>query len=162
MQDPNFSKGIPWPLITMMLLFIVPLLAAILLFRFHDRIPFKYTHTGQLISPPISSKALDLPLVADQKMGKWQLVYLAPKQCGASCNKRLEMLNRIHQALGKDQHRVCLHNIPFTDKFSPIGTENAVLIIDPQGLVMMVYPATPLAPKGVLQDLRRLLRFSHG
>lgn len=158
------------PLLWMVLLFIVPFLLASMLYGFRHSLTFKIRPKGILLDPPVL--ATSLPFLTDLELepGKWQLIYIAPKICNAECNQQLKVLKNIHISLGKDQDRLILkklnhstlskHNISSRSSFS---RANSVVIIDPKGWVMMHYPNTILnqSPKGILEDLRRLLKYSH-
>ena len=105
--------------------------------------------------------------------GHWlteQLIYMAPQNDHDT--DVIPMLNQLHKALGKDKHRVAYQIIATKGalKQHPSAKEvfNLVLLapgeialIDPRGWLMMHYPANP-DPIGMLKDIRRLLRYSHG
>lgn len=139
-----------------------PMLAAYLLFFFKDHFHFKITAHGELVTPPIP--ATQLGFNAEQFKGKWQFLYIQPSSCDKICHNNIELLNNIHIALGKDQQRVRLHLLPM-DAVSGRLKEGSIGILDPQGFLMMQYPTTlldsSLTAKGLLEDMRRLLRYSH-
>lgn len=166
MQHPNSHnhlspKGIPWPLLIILLLFIVPFILAFFLYRFREEINFKYTQSGELVTPPVLVNTIPALTVSLSAPKKWQLIYLEPSPCDAECNNRLDLLKRVQQALGKDQTRVQLQAIRFTEPFRKFAAENSILVVDPRGFLILVYPTASFNAKGLLEDMRRLLRFSH-
>jgi cytochrome oxidase Cu insertion factor (SCO1/SenC/PrrC family) len=129
----------------------LPLLAAILLYSFHEHFNFTTRNTGILISPPVQAATLGLE---DKKgAGIWQLVYIQPDECDEACQQFSETLTNIHTALGKDRNRVITR---IGQKLKP-----GVYVIDPKGWVLMHYPYPIQNNKGILQDIRILLRNSH-
>jgi len=162
------KKTFPWSLLWLFLLFVVPLGSASLLYIFQDRISFKIIPHGELLTPPIPVATLGfIPTHAAAK-GKWQLVYLCRDNYQQACEADYNLVTRVHLSLGKDQDRVYLHsaNLEFL-KSLPLGhrTSNEVLLIDPRGFLIMRYAVstekTEKYAKGMLEDMKRLLRFSH-
>lgn len=153
-------KRIPWPLLGILLLCIVPFLLAFLLYRFQEEFTFKCVQAGQLVQPPRPLSMLPALASLSQPSGKWQVIYLEPTACETSCGEHLEILKRIHQALGKDQNRVQLARLHLTEPLAGIAAENSTLLVDPRGFLIMVYPSNAFNPKGLLEDMKRLLRFS--
>ncbi|WP_241033830.1 hypothetical protein [Vibrio maerlii] len=119
----------------------------------------------------------------------WLLGYVMPEDCLALCQKELELLNQSHIALGKYQQRVELVAIEtvsddllipeslkgqysslIADKTKLLNqvSSGQVVIIDPLGEVIMKYRLSsqeadntdPKAAKGMLTDLRKLLKLS--
>lgn len=149
-------------LLLLVLVFGLPLLGAHLLYAYRDKISFKTIEAGKLLSPPIDTKAL--PIFDHSFLGKWQLIYVSPTPCDANCQKVISGLNQIHLALGKEKNRVILHNLLVKDPKEKIaGTllQGDIAIIDPEGWLIMQYSSSG-DPKGILRDLRQLLRLSHG
>jgi cytochrome oxidase Cu insertion factor (SCO1/SenC/PrrC family) len=121
--------------------------------------------------------------------GKWTLLYVGFGRCTESCRTRLHDTRQVRLALDRDMNRVqrvfiadadcCdaqfLHEqhpdlitIRAGEAASPLlallpgqGSANAprVYLIDPLGNLMMSY-AGDAAPKGILDDMKRLLRLS--
>jgi hypothetical protein len=120
---------------------------------------------------------------------KWTLLYVVSGPCGDDCRTRLYDTRQVRTALDRDMTRVqrvliaddgcCapefLHRehpdliairaapavAPLLALLPQSGTDVAppVYLIDPLGNLMMEYPATTKA-KGMLEDLKRLLRLS--
>jgi hypothetical protein len=137
--------------------FILPLIAAHVLYALRDHLAFKTIQTGQLLSPPF--KAKNLPFFSHTFLGKWQLIYIHTTKCNATCTATLSALEKIHFALGKEKHRVEYREIIQAHSI-PILTIGEIAIIDPQGWIIMRYAANADL-KGLLRDLRQLLRVSH-
>lgn len=121
--------------------------------------------------------------------GRWSLVHVGDGRCDADCRAALLMMRQTHAALGRLQPRVHLVLVAtarccdraFLDAEHPTlrlidagGPADAALlaafahehrqrgifIVDPLGNLMMRYD-TGLDPRGLLQDLKRLLELSH-
>ena len=136
------------------------------------------TH-GQLLNPPQALS--DELLQATGKMrGKWLLVLNVSGPCKAACEARIDELRRIQVALYKNMDRV--RRVVLTDQPDDPGlsalsrgqpdllvvnapsttqseTNAPLLLADPQGLVIMTFPADASA-QGIRADLERLLKFT--
>lgn len=124
----------------------------------------------------------------DVLVGRWSLVHPAA-HCDARTRALLDELQRVRLALGKDAprvRRVLLHagacaTLDLTSRdadllvlsakgaggestlaqFPPaLDGAHGIYIVDPQGNLMMSYPASGSA-RGLLKDLERLLRLSN-
>jgi hypothetical protein len=120
--------------------------------------------------------------------GKWTLLYVSTGDCAENCRRRLYDTRQIRLALDRDMNRVqrvlvaedgcCdagfLHDehpdliaIRATPTAAPLlallpGRDSGaarVYLIDPLGNLMMFYGAD-VAAKGMLEDMKRLLRLS--
>jgi len=125
---------------------------------------------------------------ADLLRGQWFLVHVVAGHCTDRCLAVLADLRQLRLALDKDAgrvRRVLLHDGTCCDAAFPAleadllvlaaeGPEGAaflghfppaadgafgIYIVDPQGNLMMSYPATG-SQRGLLKDLERLLRLS--
>ena len=141
----------------LIVVFVLPVVGAHLLYLARNQFTFKTTQAGLLLSPPI--KANSFPFFSDKFLGKWQLVYFNTSACDANCQNALSHLAKIHLALGKEKTHVEYRHIALSQKISPLA-EGEIAIIDPQGWIIMHYPAH-FDLKGVLRDLRQLLRHTH-
>lgn len=121
--------------------------------------------------------------------GKWTLLYLGAGSCSESCRADLYNTRQVRAALGADRERVqrvflaegacCdlewlrtqhpdLLTVQASASAAPLiallrgGTLDAdrIYLIDPLGNLMMSY-AADARPKGMLEDLKKLLRLSH-
>lgn len=156
-----------------MLVFLAPWVYAHIAFHFPKTFPVKTIEHGMLLKNPIPLE--NLGITEGEFKGRWQFLYLSPKRCEKACLQQLNLLNNIHIALGKDQSRVNLrlvpmHQIKSTRIANKSGLKNGIeagslWIIDPNGFLIMHYPAktleSSLAAKGILDDARRLVRYSN-
>jgi hypothetical protein len=121
--------------------------------------------------------------------GQWSLVYVGDGRCDADCRAALLMMRQTHAALGRLQPRVqqvLLATAGCCDReflaaehptlrlidgggpadaalvaaFAHKHPQRGIFIVDPLGNLMMRYD-TGLDPRGLLQDLKRLLELSH-
>lgn len=143
-----------------------------------DAVPIPIPGAGAALTPP------------DFLKGKWTLLYFGPGSCPAACRTDLYDTRQVRTALGKDESRVqrvflaegaccdvallrTLHpdllTVRATDEAAPLvtilrraapGGRDRIYVIDPLGNLMMSY-AADAPPKGMLEDLKRLLGLSH-
>jgi hypothetical protein len=133
--------------------------------------------------------ALDgAPLASDFLHGKWSLVYIGRGDCDARCREALTLMRQTRLALNDDLsrvQRVFFASEPCCDRayleaehqgliVAPVNTPAAaalveqfpdaasrrIYIVDPLGNLMMSH-APDAAPKGLLEDLKKLLKLSH-
>jgi len=81
--------------------FIVPVLLAKLALEY-KWFNNSATNKGELISPALDMRPLD----ASTAEKKWQLIYLLPADCEASCENALYSLAQVWTALGRERDRV--------------------------------------------------------
>ena len=136
-------------------------------------------HYGQLIQPP---QALpDSVLRSTGKTpGKWLLILEVHDACSAECLGALDELRRIQVSMnksmlrlqrvllappgtGSDLDNIRRHQPDLLIASLPPGapgtTGNRLLVVDPDGWLVMTYPPATPAPH-VRADLERLLKFS--
>ena len=112
----------------------------------------------------------------------WLLIQLIPNYCNDKCQDNMHMLRQVNSALGKDMDRVQRHvifekntqknnvyikNYPkvivldnsekIYNKLSKM--EEKIFIADPLGNVILGYK-NDFMPKGLLKDIKKLLKFS--
>ena len=115
--------------------FLVPLLVAVLLYTFRDRLPLPDPKTnGVLIHParPINQfGALTMSgetLSLDHLRGKWTLVYIGGSRCDLYCEASLFKMRQARLALGENMSRVqrllLLRNTMDLDEVAPILGEH--------------------------------------
>ena len=152
--------------------------------------PAKGGNHGELIQPPRPLPAAGLtredgtPLPTSELGGKWTLVLAGDGACGDACTRSLQQMRQIQVALNKEMGRVrrlalvkdpseagvagaraaqpdLLVARPDAAWRATLGTapEHRLYLIDPLGQLMMQY-APNADPKGVQQDLERLLKYS--
>ena len=116
---------------------------------------------GILLKTPVSVAALEAPAAAraTDASQTWQLWYVVPKSCDQRCQADLNQLRNAQKALGKERHRVTLRTVE-PQVTLPFLTPGSLAIVDPLNWLMLYYePGMPY--KGMLADLRRLLKYSH-
>ena len=116
---------------------------------------------------------------------KWTFLYAASGSCGGDCQRRLYDTRQVRAALGRDMGRVqrvfiapagcCdagylasehpdLITIPEASATRLLAAlphgPGDIYIVDPLGNLMMAY-ASDAPPKGLLEDMKRLLKLSH-
>ncbi len=153
--------------------------------------PGNHVNHGELIVPVRPMPATALPLqaggasAADLLQHKWTLLYANAGPCTQLCRRRLYETRQVRTALDRDMFRVQRIFVATADCCEPqfLNTEHPDLIrvraeaaadllaalprgagflyiIDPLGNLMMAY--APDAPaKGLLEDMKRLLKLSH-
>jgi len=112
----------------------------------------------------------------------WLLIQLIPNKCNSKCQDNIHMLRQVNSALGKDMDRVQRYiifekNIQKNDGYiknypKVIVLDNSentynrlskmeerIFIADPLGNVILGYK-NDFMPKGLLKDMKRLLKFS--
>jgi cytochrome oxidase Cu insertion factor (SCO1/SenC/PrrC family) len=121
--------------------------------------------------------------------GKWTLVYVGDGACDAHCRTTLIFMRQTRLSLNNEMTRVqrvllasghCCDQAylaaahpgliaidasqavaqPLLARFPADGRSEALYVVDPLGNLMMRYDAR-LPPKGLLEDLKRLLQLSH-
>lgn len=139
--------------------------------------PTRTVHHGHLLTPlrPLPAEVLS---ASAELRGKWLLLLAVRGPCAEPCAARVDELRRIHVALYKNMGR--LRRVVVTDQpddpqlaalrrsqpdllvvAAPPGalTGDPLLLADPQGQLIMTYPADAAA-QGVRADLERLLKFA--
>ncbi|MDX1281438.1 hypothetical protein [Shewanella colwelliana] len=168
------------PLIILLLVFVLPVIVAKLVLSmnlYHGGA----TNTGELLTPDTNYASLRMDNPWPQH---WQVIYLLPKHCDDRCLDRLYILQQSHIALGRDQDRIkpivllqpdsdltALSNFNFdtaqaNNAIAAMLTNQALIIVDPLGALVMRYPevankdAQILQGKAMVTDLRKLLKLS--
>jgi len=160
-RQTNRKNRKPWTAWGLILVFCTPLLAATLLYGFRHYFTFDHLCTGQLYTPPIHINSLSF--FDKTYLGKWQMIYIRPIECDTTCQDLQNTLAAIYTSLGKERERVIPRDIfitPEITKSLEAANQGGMLIIDPQGWLVVHYPPHS-DPKGILKDFRRLLRLSH-
>ena len=178
-------------LIGLAVLFFAPLGLSFYLYYGHSSLqPGKHVNHGDLIEPPRPLPALALPLLesgmTDPQLlrQKWTLLYAGAGACGEACRIRLYDTRQVRTALDRDMTRVqrvfiapegCCDPQFLHDQHPDLITVRAtgaapllallpaadrVYVVDPLGNLILSY-AADAPPKGLLTDLKRLLKLSH-
>ena len=178
-----------YTLLMLLAVFALPLLVAwIFTMGPLDWRPTKTVNHGVLLAPPLRLNSYGVTDVTGAALTvtvarNWFLVVLRNAACSESCQGLLQIAERIQIAVGRDIHRVNLallgpdHNVPVPNGQSwllPVDgklvdalrqatgepqLETVLLIVDHQGVVVLMYPPTEDG-LGALHDLKRLLRAS--
>ena len=166
-----------WSLIFLVILFIVPGVAAYVVYQHPALLGNNATNHGMFIKPPVLIK--ELP---DGK--KWRLVYYAKNNCGDKCMSDLDKLARIRLALGRhlyevdgylflgnptknlttEQEKILkdidLHVLDFTannHEYKQIFDKDSdYFIINPNGYVVLAY-GSEASSQDIFQDLKKLV-----
>ena len=163
-------------------LFLLPLGLAFWMYYGTDWRPIGTVNHGELIQPPRPVPAY-AGLPADLFRHKWSLVYIGDGHCDDACRNALVVMRQTRLSLNNEMTRVervflatanCCANdylahehpglkvLPAPADTSPFpadGRANSVFIVDPLGNLMMRHDARQ-NPKGFLQDLKLLLKYS--
>jgi cytochrome oxidase Cu insertion factor (SCO1/SenC/PrrC family) len=139
-----------------------------------------------LTPPPLTALSGE-PIAADLLRGKWSLAYIGAGDCDARCREALTLMRQTRLALGDDLMRVqrvffalapCCDRsylesehpglvivrahtpdaAAMLDQF-PYAEQKRIYVVDPLGNLMMSY-AADAPPKGLLEDLKKLLKLS--
>jgi len=160
-------------------LFLLPLVMAFWVYYGTDWRPVRRVNHGELITP-----ARPLPTAGFHH--KWTLVYIGDGQCDPDCRKALYVMRQTRLALNNDMTRVnrlflvdancCDREFlaqehpgmavaaspdrALLDLFPEQERSHSLFVVDPLGNLMMRYDVRQ-DPKGLLQDLKKLLSLSH-
>jgi hypothetical protein len=148
------------------------------------------THTADAGTPDTHTPDARAPATSAAAFGKgWALVYIGSGECGASCRNSLYVMRQTRLALNKDMTRVArvflvtggccdraflAHEhagLEILDASAPAAQtllaqfpsedrEHTLFIVDPLGNLMESYD-TRGNPRGLLEDLKKLLALSH-
>jgi hypothetical protein len=164
-------------------LFLLPLATAFWVYYGTDWRPMKRVNHGELILP---IRPLPQPEVFHKK---WALVYIGNGQCDDACRKALYVMRQTRLSLNTEMTRVervflvtsdcCAREFldhehagliileatepaakGLLNVFPAEDREQSLFIVDPLGNLMMRYDVRQ-NPKGLLEDLKKLLTLSH-
>jgi hypothetical protein len=164
-------------------LFLLPLALAFWVYYGTDWRPIRTVNHGELISParPLPAYA---GMPADLFHNKWTLVYIGDGRCDDACRHALVVMRQTRLSLNNEMGRVervflatgecCaqeylqhehagLKVLTAPADLSLFPTEargQFLFIVDPLGNLMMRYDVRQ-DPKGLLQDMKKLLSLSH-
>ena len=151
--------------------------------------PTRTVNYGVLLTPPLRLNsygvmdATGAALTVDVVARNWFLVVLHNAACNEPCQELWQIAERLQIAVGRDMHRVTVALLGPDDN-APVSRgqswllpadgklvdalrlatdepqlDTALLIVDHQGVVVLMYPPAGDGP-GALYDLKRLLRAS--
>ncbi len=133
------------------------------------------------LAPPASTALLPV----DYFKGHWTLVYIGGSRCGADCKAALYAMRQARIATGEHMRQVQrLYVVPrgrppqagfaanwpgltievatgtagahFVHQFTAVQSAGGIYIVDPNGLLMMIF-SIHANPEGLVKDLRHLL-----
>jgi hypothetical protein len=171
-----------WLLILIAVLFLLPFLAAVTM-RFGGWEPPRTRNHGELLQPPLSMDGVQAERdngaewVFENRDREWSLLARIPVDCETDCRERLELLTRVHEALGRHAPKLTMFALePTPDELpqplrrlriagelpaplrSPVPEAMPdVWLVDPHGYLVMHYPPA-FEPSGLRRDLARLVR----
>lgn len=112
-QTQTGSKKTKWPLIFLLLIFVVPFAFAYYYFKTQDVREFKRMNHGELIQPAKDIKTLNLSdletheaIQGDDFKGHWWIWYVSPDKCLQECHDNLYNIRQVISSLGKESSRV--------------------------------------------------------
>lgn len=106
------------------LIFLLPVIAAYVLYKNPQWQPKGTINHGNLVKPPVRLKPFKLlsqmnkPYDLDKLRGKWSLIYIGGSQCDKSCQETLIKARDARWAQGTAGTRVKYYYVLTTDKFS--------------------------------------------
>ncbi len=171
-------------LLLLLAVFLLPLAASFALYYSGWR-PSGGTNHGELIQPP-----RQLPADAKALEGKWALVYVGDGRCAEPCRNALHIARQTHLLLNKDMDRVnrallatdrCCDlafldaehpGIKVFDVSEPAARNELLALLPPGEHAHDLFVVDPLLnivmrfdtrenPKGLLDDMKKLLKLSH-
>lgn len=184
--DAVDARGSNWPVVALAVLFFGPVILAWVLVAM-GWYPQGTTNHGHIVEPPERLEATDWRWADGRTFdpgwfrGRWTLLMVRRGDCGATCQRLLDKIARARLALDKDRTRIELllaqseasdtaAEAPARGLVIPqqrldellaaspgTGDEQALYMVDNQGLRMLTYPL-PLDTEGLVSDLERLLQ----
>lgn len=177
-------KPAPLVLLALTVIFAAPLAGAWALYHAAGEQPQGGLQHGELLLPlhrlePLPLNAVDgKPLDGAIFHGRWTLLYHSD-HCVADCQQLLSLLQRVRLAQGQSMAQVqrvlVLDALPPDNEIAHLVAGSSdlrvvsasrwplesgyVYLLDPQGNLVMRYPPG-FEPRGLLKDLRRLLRLA--
>lgn len=162
------KKHVKRLMISLGVLFIIPSIAALLLFYYPSIIKLGTNNRGQLLNPPLQLSELS------ETNKKWSVLIV----CETECKPTLDKIKRVRMALGRGMYRVnqlLISKQQFTARErSELANKSlfdtqiislkqqlkpGIYIGDPKGVVMLSYPLKA-KPDDVYTDLTHLLKVS--
>lgn len=176
-------------LILLFALFVLPLAMSFFLYYATGWRPQGNSNHGELVNPviPLDDVAAAVDGVSPLE-GKWSLMVVGGGACDEDCrralvfarqtrlslNKEMERVNRVFLATDGDVDQTWLDsehpglkvidaeagNAALLARIPTQDREHSVFVVDPLGNLMMRYDSRE-DPKGLLADMKKLLRLSH-
>jgi hypothetical protein len=186
MTEPASPKAPRRTLYVLLAVFFLPLLASFVLYYGVGWRPPAGANHGELLEP-----LRQLPEALRGRLeGKWALVYVGDGACDQACRDALYVARQTHLLLNKDMNRVrrallatsgcCDHafleaqhaGLEVLDAGEPALRQQLLAVLPAGDLVHDLFVVDPLSnivlrfdtrenPKGLLEDLKKLLKLSH-
>ena len=185
-RDANRIRHQRRVMVLLFALFVVPIVAAFILYYGTNWRPTGGTNHGELYSPARPLPASSAPL-ADKK---WTLLYAGDGACDENCrralifarqtrlslNKDMERVNRVFVATGhccdrdyldREHAGLVVMDVARDPRLAAVAAalpgkdrDFSLYIVDPLGNLVMRYD-TRKDPRGLLDDMKKLLNLSH-
>lgn len=183
LPEPDRRRG-RWQLILLLLVVIGPILLASAMYKWRFWVPESRSYHGTLIGDGRDLADIGVQAVAN---GRWQLLVTVPGECDAACGELLYLARQINIGLAREASRAShalasattlpaeldarlRREYPRLERhaldlrqYREAGQDAAVpslWIVDPLGNLVLRY-GPGVNGKGVLKDLRLLLKLSH-
>ena len=132
-----------YTLLGLFALFFLPLILVMLMrSSFWDYRPAGMKNLGQLVQPPLA-----LP-IAEDLLGEWLLMYVAPDSCGDTCLNDITALRQIYKAAGREQEHLTVVVLNEAGNNPQLESKVAAIYA---GIVFV-----PAATRSTLDELDRL------
>lgn len=111
-MNPDQKKRTNKEFIWLMVIFILPVIAAVILFNVNGLRPTGTTNNGELITPARPLKNITLQqldggdFTNDQFQGKWTLVYISSSDCDDVCKQSIYKMRQLRWAQGDNMKRI--------------------------------------------------------
>jgi cytochrome oxidase Cu insertion factor (SCO1/SenC/PrrC family) len=162
-------------------LFFLPLLLSFTMYYGGWGQPAQRSNYGELLEPIRTLPLRDWPQAAPL-LGQWTLLHVSTASCAQDCQQALDLMYKTRVLLNKDMQRVNvallsaaapgkLSELVFLDTSANAAAttlallpardlSRSIFLIDPLGNLVLRHD-TRSNPKGLLQDLKKLLKLSH-
>ena len=172
-------------LLLLIAMFFLPIIVSFVLYYATDWRPVGTSNHGVLFDPAVA-----LPEAAEPLRGKWSLLYVGDGACDENCRRSLVFARQTRLSLNQEMDRVnrvflatagCC-DVPYLEGehkgikvfdvseeaareellalIPPEDREHSLYVVDPLGNLVMRYD-TRENPRGLLTDLKKLLKLSH-
>ena len=179
---PSTQRRGRWQLLLLLAVFLVPILVAVVI-NAGGWMPAPAKQHGELLQPPLDLRESP-PLLADgtaypwnPEARLWRIVVLPPAHCDAGCAQVAADVDKVWRLLGHDADRLEVlwagewpqgvqspdtlrllqAEQPLRMRLAPAAVGTSVHVIDPNGFVVLRYPAG-FDAAGLFADIKRLVK----
>ena len=176
MEDKNNKPAsakstlIKFPTLVLVLMFVAPLLIALVIYINWNNIYFAENNKGIRVSPQFNIQLQshfdmqDTLINIDPQIKNWNIVYLSPKKCDKYCQQRKANLIAMYKHLKSKYNNVSLIATPsqlvkiknHSRYQALLIRDNNLIITDPEDKVVMCYESHTSTAR-ILKDLRQLI-----